>query len=108
MADLGYIAGVKRARGRLLAARVDVLMVAERLTDPPHGQDLSDLSVALVLLTRRVDDVAALQELYLDNAERIERATAKRERRYGFVVGALTAGLLAAGLVLLLYAQSHI
>ena len=88
-----------RVRRRLFVARVNALMAAEALSSPPQADELRDYAVAMIALTRKTDDVAAMQELY------IERATSRLRLKWrlGLVVGAGSV-LLVWGLVALIHA----
>jgi len=64
--------GIVRARRRHLEARVNALMAADDL--PIEHEEVGSVCRALVALTRRSDDIAALQELYIEAALAESRA----------------------------------
>jgi hypothetical protein len=72
MRDITNIASAKYARRRMADARLDALMASEQMDDPATTLQQQQLTVANIGLTRRIDDVAALQELFLAKADRTE------------------------------------
>jgi hypothetical protein len=81
-------AALGRARQRHLKARVDALIAADQL--PVEAEAISNACRALVALTRRTDDVAALQVLFIEAAAEASRGAAaakKQAWRRGLAVG---------------------
>lgn len=82
---------IGRARQQHLEARVNALVAADAL--PVEYGKTANACRALVALTRRTDDVAALQILFIEAAE-----TARKQAwRRGLVVGVLGALLTFCG-----------
>jgi len=99
MRDRSNMEGIGRARRRHLEARVDALMAADDL--PVEHEAVGSVCRALVALTRRSDDVAALQELFIEAALAESRAAWWRGVAAG-AVGALACVGLGVALTLAL------